>query len=384
MRKGGWGESTKLIISVEAYSQAQFTTSAALLATDFLYDLYSGDHDDKIEELARSNGSDGSKIEWLGEGNKMVPLRDLNRILNLYKNVVGTSTGDPPPCTRALKRMSSEADGDDAAQHELMRERASVWKQVSEKRQKRPCQIIVSAATRGTKRAYQEAFELSPVYKFTGAIGSRHRLFSFSAELKDEATAGPWAQPFDPGSSADEMLAFITEQQWPFDAFICGDGRSTKARRTIEDAVADSRHLSELWVVYKPTSARVGKRVFLGSDNKETLHVSMPVPRTQLQVKKRLGNKAPTDNACGAGEKSTYSSTYTGARFFFLPAEWRHSLLLVPRAGFRVGVGAGVRSICVLIDEETIARRFPDALGRSAHHLCCRQGENFGRFRERC
>ena len=58
----------------------------------------------------------------------------MNRILNLHRNVVGTGSGDPPPCSRALKKIDPEADGDADAKKDIMRERAAVWKRAINKR----------------------------------------------------------------------------------------------------------------------------------------------------------------------------------------------------------------------------------------------------------
>ena len=70
------------------------------------------------------------------------------------------------------------------------------------------------------------------------------------------------------------------------------------------------RHFCEIWVVYVPTK-RMGRKVFLASDNKETCGVSLPLPRTALTVQERDGfNKV--------GEESTHDSTYTGVPPFGL------------------------------------------------------------------
>ena len=269
-----------------------------------MYDLYAGRFDSNIDEIARGVVV-ARDIPWLVVDSigMSALLRELNSILNPFKNVVGTNKDDPPPCcARRHKTMDSVADGDHSVKHELMRERDSVWKQVSEKRRKLPCQIVVTAGSRGNKRAYQDAFDQSPLVDFKGQIGSAHRLFAFSAELTNEAKVRPWGQPFDIGTCATEMISFITEQSALCDVLLFGDGRSRKTRRIVENSVEACRHVSELWLVYMPT-ARLGRRVHFGSDNKETIHVSMPVPRTQLKVQRRHGR---------AGETSTFSTTYTG------------------------------------------------------------------------
>ena len=70
------------------------------------------------------------------------------------------------------------------------------------------------------------------------------------------------------------------------------------------------RHFNELWVIFTP-SPRLGRKVSFASDNKETLLVSLPLSRTQLEVQDRdVFNKL--------GEATTHDATYSGVK----PLPW--------------------------------------------------------------
>jgi hypothetical protein len=97
------------------------------------------------------------------------------------------------------------------------------------------------------------------------------------------------------------------------------DGRSKSFRRNLEDfCERRCTHVSEMWVVYKPT-ARCGRRVSFASDNREVCLLVSPVPRTQLKAKPRVSKAG---NA--SGEDSTHCSTYTGVD----PLPWRAQPLI--------------------------------------------------------
>ena len=102
----------------------------------------------------------------------------------------------------------------------------------------------------------------------------------------------------------DTILAFFTTMQNAFDVTMAFDGRSRSCRKSIEAVIEKRRHFCELWVVYAPTT-RMGRKVSFASDNKETCGLSLPVPRTQLTVRRRQGFN-------NVGDESTHDSAYTG------------------------------------------------------------------------
>ena len=65
------------------------------------------------------------------------------------------------------------------------------------------------------------------------------------------------------------------------------------------------RHQCEIWVVYMPCE-RLGRRVFMGSENKETVLLSTPAARDSMPPKRRRGVGRQ------AGEQTTHDASYTG------------------------------------------------------------------------
>ena len=84
--------------------------------------------------------------------------------------------------------------------------------------------------------------------------------------------------------------------------------------------------MQELWLIYKLRKQPMSRRVAFAGSNKETLFVSLPLPRCQWSVSKR-------DDYLGAGEDTTYHPTYTGVEEMavkglpFLPRKSKHELL---------------------------------------------------------
>ena len=111
----------------------------------------------------------------------------------------------------------------------------------------------------------------------------------------------------------------------PSDVLLFCDGRSRACRAKLESLVLSARHLSEIWIVYKPTP-RLGRKVTFASDNRETAFVSLPVARTLLPTKQRA-------EFTGAGEASTHDSTYTGVDTVPWSALDRHALQTITTNG---------------------------------------------------
>ena len=104
---------------------------------------------------------------------------------------------------------------------------------------------------------------------------------------------------------AEACFEFLKNQQGEYDVVMFCDGRSIKCRRSCEDASKHMRNLHEAWVVHKPTTRSMGRRVAFGADNKETILVSMPIARVKMTA-------APRAEFHCAGEETTHETTYTG------------------------------------------------------------------------
>ena len=148
------------------------------------------------------------------------------------------------------------------------------------------------------------AFEASAVHKYQGKAGQAHRVIIFSADLCSDGEEKPWSTPTKWSETAQQMVEYMVTHTGPADVLLACDGRSRQRRLSLEKALVDARHVSELWLVYAP-SARLGRKVSFASDNKEVLLLSTPVNRTQLATKAR-------DTFNSVGEASTHDSTYTG------------------------------------------------------------------------
>ena len=70
----------------------------------------------------------------------------------------------------------------------------------------------------------------------------------------------------------------------------------------MENMLDSRRNYCELWIVFTPTS-RLGRKVSFASDDKETIMISLPVPRTNLPLRTReVYNKS--------GAASTHDTVY--------------------------------------------------------------------------
>ena len=232
-------------------------------------------------------------------------VREIVRLCAMHKSVVSAkdSEGGPPEAMlRSLKRKSTEEEVDAGRAEEIQKERHEAWKQATMVRRK--C-ATVGHCRYTTKAHLHKYFEkCTSVFKFTGKVGEQHRVFVFSAESFAEHSRSPWKTPVEWCEAASRAIEFMLAHSGPSDVLLCCDGRSRACRAKIESMLEPARHLSEIWIVYKPTP-RLGRKVTFGSDNRETALVSLPVARTLLPTKQR-------DEYTGAGEESTHDSTYTG------------------------------------------------------------------------
>ena len=82
----------------------------------------------------------------------------------------------------------------------------------------------------------------------------------FSADLLAKSAVTPWRTLCDDAAidppHADAIIEFMLSQQGKFDILIFCDGRSRKARRKIEDAIANRKHVVESWVIYDGESSK--------------------------------------------------------------------------------------------------------------------------------
>jgi hypothetical protein len=133
--------------------------------------------------------------------------------------------------------------------------------------------------------------------------GQAHRLFVWSADVFVEPQDEPWNKVPAWAPEAQPAVEFILKQLGPADTHLFCDGRSRAVRQKLESLTEKDRHLSELWVVYRPMK-RLGRRVSFASDNREVMFLSTCLPRTQIPAKER-------NLYTGAGETTTHASSYT-------------------------------------------------------------------------
>ena len=279
----------------------------AQLMTDLLYDVMAGVYDGHIADAraaAQGKSASGAVRFEILKAKGFESYRELYRQVTLAQSSVDLSCGDEVPQTasRQLRRYKSDPTEDlDGGVHDKDRQEAFASIQ---KQRAKYVEILAPNDRVMTEANYQQLYEKSKVYQFSGSAGESHRLFVFSAELHSEGPETPWATPVVWEKSMDTILSWLSSQNAPCDTTMAFDGRSRSCRKAIELVMEKRRHFCELWVVYAPTR-RMGRKVFFASDNKETCGVSLPLPRTQLAVKSRDGFNR-------VGEESTHDSTYTG------------------------------------------------------------------------
>ena len=243
-------------------------------------------------------------------------LREVRAALQTHRRIIAvdaTSTA-PPPSSRTLQRYDSEASESGGTSKDLINtERNEIWKNAQTMR-KKAAQIGLwgASSTQASTGALQKVFaKCGAVNSLKGKPTESHRAFVFSADLLAESAVMPWRNLADDALDmpcVSAMLEFMQAQTGPFDILICCDGRSRKARRKIEDAMASRRHVVETWLIYSGESKlNQGRKVTFGADNREVIRIALPCPRTSLTVKERA-----SFNACG--EATTHWGTYTGVQ----------------------------------------------------------------------
>ena len=182
-------------------------------------------------------------------------------------------------------------------------------------------------------RDLDAAYEASPAFKWEGKPAEKHRVFLFSADLIDES-GNCWAKTMQwPSALGEECVKFMQSKTGHCDLLVFCDGRSRSSRQALERLNENTRHLIDLWATYT-ASTRLGRRIAWGSDNKEMIFISFPVPRVQMPVKPRK------DTTCGgaAGETTTHDATYSGVT----PMSWASMTLVTDADKEKIlGVTAG-------------------------------------------
>ena len=107
-----------------------------------------------------------------------------------------------------------------------------------------------------------------------------------------------------------KIVEYMMAQQGPADVLVFSDGRSRAVRAELDKFFDRLRHPVEMWVVYRQSN-RLGRKVAMASDTRETLCISLPSPRTNWPVAARSRYNA-------VGEDTTHASTYTGVK----PLAW--------------------------------------------------------------
>jgi len=142
----------------------------------------------------------------------------------------------------------------------------------------------------------------------TLSVGTAHRLFFFGADSAWEPKEKPWSAPTQWLASYNKIVEFMLATQGPEDVLIFSDGRSRAVRLELDKIWDKLKHAVEMWVIYN-ISPRLGRKVAMASDTRETLYISLPSPRTTWPVETRSQHNA-------VGETTTHASTYSGVPQF--------------------------------------------------------------------
>ena len=101
-------------------------------ATDFLFDLFAGDHDKDLSDLIKPHTGAIAMLPWQNlDGAAGQAWQEVGRMVGVHKQVVSASTldGAPPQSSRNLRRtLTAEAEDDEARASEMDAERTSTWK----------------------------------------------------------------------------------------------------------------------------------------------------------------------------------------------------------------------------------------------------------------
>ena len=275
-------------------------------AANCMFDIMSGAEDDHIAAQI-TIGSPLASSQWVCADSKIQGLRELHRLLNAHKNTVSSEVAPPDMANRTLKRLHSDAlpEEQEDAMVDLQKERSAVWRQAQDQRRK----LVQVVYARGTQ--FQAPVDAAAKrFDVTFTPGAAHRMFFFGADTNWEPEEKPWSTPAAWSVDCAAKVAYMLAQQGPSDILVFSDGRSRAVRHELEKIWEKLRHCVEIWVVYVP-SPRMGRKVSLASDTRETLFISLPVARTSWPV-------ADRDTCNASGETTTHASTYTGVK----PLAW--------------------------------------------------------------
>ena len=110
--------------SVKTYKNKHTKTKTGQIATDFVYDLLGGAHDDVLLAAIKANATTIKDMNWATID--LAPLKEVSRHLNLQRAVGLNAGGAPPASSRALQRYASDCSNNEEDRATSMKERAEV------------------------------------------------------------------------------------------------------------------------------------------------------------------------------------------------------------------------------------------------------------------
>ena len=110
--------------SVETYKNKHTKTKTGQIATDFVYDLFGGAHDDVLLAAIKANATTIKDMNWATI--VLAPLKQVSRHLILQRAVGLNAAGAPPTSSRALQRYASDCSNNEEDRATSMKECAEV------------------------------------------------------------------------------------------------------------------------------------------------------------------------------------------------------------------------------------------------------------------
>ena len=290
-------------------------SKAGHFAAEFLSDIYGGEFDADFKTLAAETSiqsilgaGDSGSLGALGP-----KLREFMRLATPALALASsTNKGAPALTMRCLAKINSDPGGvtPEQKKEEIIRERQQLWAKARTQR-KRFCRLVLWTGNK-TKETLEAAVKkASAVSSFTGKLNDAHRAHVMSCDLLQELDVAPWSAFACPkGPAFEARLAYLASRSGPVDFCFLFDGRCRVARRALEDHFAKAKiALEETWIVFSgggvsPSDAR-SRKVCLASSTKEVMFCKLPCARVRLTTK-------PRDAFAGAGEDSTFHTTFTG------------------------------------------------------------------------
>ena len=317
---------------LEEYKDKHMKSKLGREAVDLIYDVYGGEHDDMLAEHIKPDGEWAQVVDW--HRCDIPAWTEMARQLSLHGSV-SIDSSKPPSAARSrvlARSLSNASDEAKAEQKQKESERDKVWAAATTSRRK----LVNFLTPRSSWKArdLDSAYEASSAFSWDGGKPTeKHRVFLFSADLIDES-GNCWAKTMQwPAALGEECVKFMKSKTGHCDLLVFCDGRSRSSRQALERLNEDTRNMIDLWATYT-ASSRLGRRIAWGSDNKEMIFISFPVPRVQMPVKPRK------DPKCGgvAGETTTHDATYSGVA----PMSWASMTLVTDADKEKIlGVTAG-------------------------------------------